>query len=130
MAKESVGGSKNPALEFHRKAKKSLIAKSKADRTRIRDARLSRRRPDQLQAQIDELVQIQKDGKINATDKKIFVGLEKDISRLQKLRADGRAVPIITSERTQRQEEKELKRNTKIPKHPQRSIYYDSIMNP
>lgn len=126
MAKDKSLGS-NPALEFHKKAKKAGINKSKAEKAKLRDSQLQKRRPDQVQRQIDELRQLAQAGKINSQDKKNLDALERDLARINKLRVEGKTGPVVTSERIKQREEKEERKRGKIPKDPTRSYYYDPV---
>lgn len=126
MAKDKSLGS-NPALDFHKKAKKAGINKSKAEKAKLRDTQLQKRRPDQIQRQIDELRQLAQAGEINSQDKKNLEALERDLARINKLRVEGKAGPVVTSERIVRQDAKAERKREKIPKDPTRSYYYDPV---
>jgi hypothetical protein len=121
----------NPALKFHKENKRNLLKKVKAERASARDAKLQQRRPDQIQAQINELKALESAGKINATDKRLLESLEHDLHRLRRLRASGKSSgTIITSDNLQRRAELQAQRSTRLPKVPQRSVYYDAVFNP
>lgn len=126
MAKDKSLGS-NPALAFHKKTKKDSINKSRIEKSRLRDSQLQKRRPDQVERQIDDLRQLAQSGKINAQDRRNLESLERDLARMNKLRAEGKTGPLVTSERTKRRDEKLEIRQAKIPKNPTRSYYYDPI---
>lgn len=129
MAKDKSLGS-NPALSFHKQTKKDAINKAKNERLKSRDAQLLKRRPDQFQRQIDELRQLSKSGTLNAQDRKILESLERDLARVNKLRAQGKQGPVVVSERTQANEQKQERQRVRLPKYPERSIYYDAVFNP
>lgn len=119
--------SANPVQAYNKKSKKASINKSRAEKSKLRDDKLQKRRPDQVQRQIDELRQLSQDGRINNHDRALLETLEKDLARIQKLRSDGKVGPQITSENYARQEAQKEKRQSKIPKDPTRSFYYDPI---
>lgn len=129
MVKDKSLGS-NPALDFHKKRKKDSINKSKLEKGKLRDSQLQKRRPDQVQRQIDELQGLAKSGKISAHDNKNLDILQRDLARIKKLQSEGRAGPIVTSERTKALDLKAERHTTKLPKHPEKSFYYDPIYNP
>ena len=146
MAKEKPLGV-NPALAHHRKAKKDQARKAKADRTKQRDEKLQHKRPERLQARADELRLLKDNGKLNAHDVKLLDGLERDLKRIEQLRAKDKGKssggPIITSERTQERQQQQRQRdshdrprqryddwNRRLPKDPTKSVYYDPIFNP
>lgn len=126
MAKDKSLGS-NPALAFHKKVKKESINKSRAEKSKLRDEQLQKRKPYQVQRQIDELRQLAAASKINAHDRKLLETLERDMARISKLRTEGKSQPLITSERTKREDQRLEKSQNKIPKDPKRSYYYDPI---
>ncbi|ORY87788.1 hypothetical protein BCR37DRAFT_332358, partial [Protomyces lactucae-debilis] len=111
--------------------KKNQLNKSRAEKANARNAKLQHRRPDQVQAQIAELQALEKQGRINATDKRLLVTLERDLQRIKRLQTDDkRAGVIVTSEQQQRREQVQLKRQSRLPKDPTRSVYYDAVFNP
>ncbi|KAG5520104.1 hypothetical protein PMAC_001180 [Pneumocystis sp. 'macacae'] len=125
MAKEK---NYNPAHEFHKKRKQEYIKKAKAEKQRHRDEKLAKRDPAKIEAQILELRGLEQKGQLSALDQSNLEILESDLKRIRKIRKH--LGPIIESEKTKAREAKEIKQQQKIPKNPERSIYYDPIYNP
>lgn len=120
----------NPVQSFNKKLKKDTINKAKHEKAKLRDTQLQKRRPDQVQRQIDELRELERSGTISANDRRHLETLERDLARIEKLRAEGKLGPIVISERTKGLEEKQERQRTKRPKHPEKSYYYDALYNP
>lgn len=124
MAKDKSLG-ENPAQAFHKKVKRRQINKAKAEKSKVRDDQLAKRRPDQVQRQIDNLQELKASGRMNADDQRLLTSLERDLARIVKLKASGTGAPIVTSERTAELDKKRERQNKRIPKDPTKSIYYD-----
>lgn len=125
MAKDKSLGV-NPALAHHKKMKRDGINKAKAEKSKTRDMHLKKRRPDQMQKQIDDLQALQNSGKINGSDKKLLQTLQKDLARLNRLNNNDVTPVIVSDNSAQRNAEAEKKR-LQIPKNPKKSFYYDPI---
>ncbi|KTW30673.1 hypothetical protein T552_00386 [Pneumocystis carinii B80] len=118
----------NPAQEFHKKRKRDHIKKAKAEKQKLQYEKLARRDVNKIEAQIQEFKRLEMKGQLSALDRSNLEILESDLKRIRKARKY--VGPIIESEKTKAREAKEEKQQQKIPKNPEKSIYYDPIYNP
>ncbi|KAG4305131.1 hypothetical protein PORY_001301 [Pneumocystis oryctolagi] len=118
----------NPAQEFHKKRKQEHIKKAKAEKQKLRNEKLAKRDPRKIEMQIQELKSLEQKGQLSALDQSNLAILESDLKKV--LKARKHMGPIIESEKTRAKEAKEAKQQQRIPKNPQKSIYYDPVYNP
>lgn len=118
----------NPAQEFHKKRKRDHIKKVKEEKQKLKYEKLARRDVNKIETQIEEFKRLEAKGQLSALDRSNLEILESDLKRIKKARKH--LGPIIVSERTKAREAKEEKEQQKLPKYPERSIYYDPIYNP
>ncbi|EMR11452.1 hypothetical protein PNEG_00470 [Pneumocystis murina B123] len=118
----------NPAQEFHKKRKRDHIKKAKAEKQKLQYEKLARRDVNKIETQIQEFKRLEMKGQLSALDQSNLKILESDLKRIKKARKY--IGPIIESEKTKAREAKEEKQQQKIPKNPEKSIYYDPIYNP
>lgn len=107
---------------------------------------LSRRNPATLESQIQNLKQLDSQGRLPDADRAVLATLEKELRQVKKAKAqfaagDRPSGPVIVSDKTKiveaerlKQKEKEQKRAfkevLKNKRDPRRSVYYDEAYNP
>ena len=132
--------------EADKKDKKRALEKQKRDRQNVHLQHLSRRNPATLESQIQNLKQLDSQGRLPDADRAVLATLEKELRQVKKAKAqfatgDRPSGPVIVSDKTKsieadrvKQKEKDLKKAYKDvlnnKRDPRRSVYYDEIWNP
>nr|OQO20825.1 hypothetical protein B0A51_14821 [Rachicladosporium sp. CCFEE 5018] len=90
----------NPTAAHHKAEKQKAINKNKKTVQSQRNEKLSKRNPERLQKQIDELKDLEASGTLRAKDKEILASLERDLRGVKKARdALGDAAPKFAERR-------------------------------
>ncbi|KAK6431554.1 hypothetical protein LTR95_012282 [Oleoguttula sp. CCFEE 5521] len=90
----------NPTAAHHKAEKQKAINKNKKTVQSQRNEKLSKRNPERLQKQIDELKDLEASGSLRAKDKETLASLERDLRGVKKARdALGDAAPKFAERR-------------------------------
>ncbi|KAK6436598.1 hypothetical protein LTR95_007207 [Oleoguttula sp. CCFEE 5521] len=90
----------NPTAAHHKAEKQKAINKNKKTVQSQRNEKLSKRNPERLQKQIDELKDLESSGTLRAKDKETLASLERDLRGVKKAReALGDAAPKFAERR-------------------------------
>ncbi|KAF8921873.1 WW domain binding protein 11-domain-containing protein [Mucidula mucida] len=138
MAKKNL----NPADSFRKAQRKKELKKNKATRSQARDFTLVKKDTWDLQ---DEIERLESAGKPDDQDKARLLELKAELEKINKKKAEWvaehpehrRLVYRPRKDTDTQKLEQELakpKRNlflpNGLPRHPERSVYYDPVMNP
>ncbi|KAL4246961.1 hypothetical protein ABKN59_008499 [Abortiporus biennis] len=137
------GKSANPADSFRKAQRKKELKKNKADRAKARDFALVKKDTRDIEEEIEKL-ESKEDA--SPTDRSRLSELKIELEKINKKKEEYVAEhpdqrKLVFRSRKQedsRQQEKEtpLRKNRNLfnknglPRHPERSIYYDPVMNP
>ncbi|KAF8527420.1 WW domain binding protein 11-domain-containing protein [Hysterangium stoloniferum] len=140
------GKNLNPA-DAHRKAeRKKELKKNKTERQKTRDFALVKKDTTSIEEDIERLEKADTDGVISAAQKAQLASLRTELSRINKKKDEWVAehpehMKLVfrgrykkneqgaDKEEVQKKQRKIFDKNG-IPRHPDRSIYYDPVMNP
>ncbi|KAI5120580.1 hypothetical protein M0805_002530 [Coniferiporia weirii] len=139
------GKNLNPA-DAHRKAlRKKELKKNKVERQKNRDFALVKKDTSEIE---EEIVELEKLAESTAIQKARITELKSELSRINKKKEDyveehPEQRGLVYRRRTAREEDRDdakaqppgkTKRNifnkNGLPRHPERSVYYDPVMNP
>ncbi|KZS93021.1 hypothetical protein SISNIDRAFT_495734 [Sistotremastrum niveocremeum HHB9708] len=138
------GKNVNPADAFRKAQRKKELKKHKAERTKTRDFSTAKKDTSELEAEINEL--LAKEDNLTTAESSRLSSLRSELDRINKKKEEYVAAHpemrrLIYRTRPQDQDkdgdpEAPVKKERKIfdkngiPVHPERSVYYDAVMNP
>ncbi|KAH9858235.1 WW domain binding protein 11-domain-containing protein [Lenzites betulinus] len=139
------GKSANPADAFRKAQRKKELKKNKADRAKTRDFALVKKDTRDIE---DEIEKLESGAESSSTDKARLAELKSELEKIKKKKEeyvkehpDQRKLVYRSRKPTDRREETQEEESTKpktrnlfkkngLPRHPERSVYYDPVYNP
>ncbi|KAK9235085.1 WW domain binding protein 11-domain-containing protein [Lipomyces kononenkoae] len=137
MAREK---SLNPAQAQHKRDKANAIKKAKAERSQRITEKLSKRNPDRISRQIETLKEIEQEGRLQGSDRKLLADLEQQLVLVNKAREKVQQAGANKGENLAKdgdtrssglRERHQNKSGVYVLKGLERkSIYWDPVFNP
>ncbi|RDX51997.1 hypothetical protein OH76DRAFT_1434813 [Lentinus brumalis] len=138
------GKSANPADAFRKAQRKKELKKNKADRAKARDFALVKKDTRDLE---DDISKLEAASELSASDKARLTELKSELEKITKKKEEyvqehpeHRKLVFRSRRPTESRDEKtdestapkkrNLFKKNGLPRHPERSIYYDPVMNP
>ncbi|KAG6380975.1 WW domain binding protein 11-domain-containing protein [Boletus reticuloceps] len=137
------GKNLNPADAYRKAQRKKELKKNKTERVKVRDFSLVKKDTRDLE---DEIEKLEASAELSAADKSRFTNLKNELSRIMQKKEEyvqehpeQRKLVYRPRKQERGEDQKEApsveqKRNLfnkhGLPRHPERSIYYDPVMNP
>ncbi|KAF8140484.1 WW domain binding protein 11-domain-containing protein [Boletus edulis] len=137
------GKNLNPADAYRKAQRKKELKKNKTERAKVRDFSLVKKDTRDLE---DEIEKLEASAELSAADKSRFTNLKNELTRIMQKKEEyvqehpEQRKLVYRPRKQERSEDQkeapsvEQKRNLfnkhGLPRHPERSIYYDPVMNP